>query len=97
MHGESFAVGLLVVVEVCVATEDLYRVAVLSCSEDILFLVVVPHLARESRAAYVASAARPTRSLNVAEILPVAVAIVVASELRVDDIVIDWALKDLGG
>ena len=68
----------------------------LGCSEDILLLAVVPHLARESCAANVASAARPARSLDVAEVLPVTVAIVVTSKISVHHIVIYRAFKDLG-
>ena len=68
----------------------------LCCTKDILFLAVVPHLARESCAANVSSTARPARSLYVAKVLPVTVAIVVTSKISVHDIVIYRALKDLG-
>lgn len=68
----------------------------LCCTKDILLLAVIPHLARESRAANVASTARPARSLDVAKVLPVTVAIVVTSKISVHDIVIYRTLKDLG-
>ena len=68
----------------------------LCCTKHILFLAVVPHLARESCAANVASTARPARSLDVAKVLPVTVAIVVTSKISVHDIVIYRTLKDLG-
>ena len=77
-HGEALAVGLLVVVEVGVASQDLDRVAVLRRFEPVVLDSIVPHLARESRAAHIAAAIRPARPLDVRQVLVVAVAVVIA-------------------
>ena len=66
-------------------------------SEYILLLAVVPHLARESRAAYIATIPWLPFSLDVAQVLPVTIAIVSARIFCPYDVIIDGRLENLGG
>ena len=67
----------------------------LSLLEHVVLVLFVPHLARESRTAYIAVACGLATACNVPEVLPVAIVVLFTHDTGVHDVVIEWALTSV--